>query len=296
MKTPLMMIINPAAGKGEYKDGLPEAMKMLSDAGYAVNVFFTEDRGHATRLAEEHGGEYEKLVCLGGDGTLAEVIAGLMKLEKRPQVGYFPIGTANDIARTIGLPKNNMIESASRFITGTPMPFDVGKRSDGYYNYIAAFGAFTEVSYGTPQDIKKKLGEAAYLIGAVKSIKSLRTRHVKVEYDAGELDGEFLYGGVSNSYSIGGIVDLPKELVELGDGEHELILIKKLPGLGALLKLAAQVLVKHDLSSEYIVIRHTKKAKFIFDEPTVLALDGEESDAYTEFSSENCCRAIEIIR
>ncbi len=296
MKTPLMMIINPAAGKGEYKEGLPEALKILSDAGYAVNVFFTEERGHATRLAYEHGAEYEKLVCLGGDGTLAEVITGLMRLPKHPQVGYFPIGTANDIARTVGLPKNDMIESASRFVIGEPLPFDVGKRSDGYFNYIAAFGAFTEVSYGTPQDIKKKLGEAAYLIGAVKSIKSLKNRHVKIEYDDGEFDGEFLYGGVSNSYSVGGIVDLPRELVNLSDGEHELILIKKLPGLGALLKLAAQVLIKHDLSSDYIVIRHTKKAKFIFDEPTVLTLDGEESQPYTEFESENCCQAIEIIR
>lgn len=291
-----MVIINPAAGKGEYKDGLPEALQYLSDAGYTPTVYFTEERGHATRLAAQFGGDYEKLICLGGDGTLAEVIAGLMTLPKRPQVGYFPIGTANDIARTVGLPKNDMIESASRFIVGTPMPFDVGKRSDGYFNYIAAFGAFTEVSYGTPQDIKKKLGETAYLIGAVKSIKSLKTRHVKVEYDDGVLDGEFLYGGVSNSYSVGGIVDLPRDLVDLGDGEHELILIKKLPGLGALLKLAAQVLIKHDLSSEYIVIKHTKKAKFIFDEPTVLALDGEESEAYTEFTSENCCQAIELIR
>ena len=296
MKTPLMMIINPAAGKGEFKDGLPEALKLLSDAGYAVNVFFTEERGHATRLAYEHGGDYEKLVCLGGDGTLAEVIAGLMQLPKRPQVGYFPIGTANDIARTVGLPKNDMIESASRFVTGEPMPFDVGKRGDGYFNYFAGFGAFTEVSYGTPQDIKKKLGEAAYLIGAVKAVKSLKTRHVKVEYDDGEFDGEFLYGGVSNSYSVGGIVDLPRELVNLSDGEHELILIKKLPGLGALLKLAAQVLIKHDLSSDYIVIRHTKKAKFIFDEPTVFSLDGEESQPYMEFESENCCQAIKIIR
>lgn len=295
MKTPLMMIINPEAGKGEYKSGLPQALKILSDAGYETTIYFTENRGHATKLAAQHGGDFDKIICLGGDGTLAEVIAGLMELPERPQVGYFPIGTANDIARTVGLPKNDMEKSAERFVSGEALSFDVGRRDGGYFNYVASFGAFTEVSYGTPQSIKKKLGEAAYLIGAIKSIKSLKSRHVKVEYDEGELDGEFLYGGVSNSYSIGGIVDLPRDIVDLGDGEHELILVKKLPGPGALLKLAVQVL-SHNFSSKYLIIKHTKKARFIFDEPTVLALDGEESEPYMQFSSENCQKAIELIR
>ena len=152
MKTPLMMIINPAAGKGRYKKGLAEAIKNLSDAGYDVSVFFTERRGHATELAENYGSQFEKLICLGGDGTLAEVITGLMKLEKKPQVGYFPIGTANDIARTLGLPKNDILWSTKRFLEGKPMLFDTGKRDNGFFNYIAAFGAFTDVSYGTPQN------------------------------------------------------------------------------------------------------------------------------------------------
>lgn len=294
MKTPLMMIINPAAGKGEYRKGLPEALKILADAGYEPHIYFTEHAGHATELAAEHGGEYSTVLCLGGDGTLGEVIAGLMELEVRPQVGYIPIGTANDIARTLGLVKGDIELGARRFVKGKPLPFDTGKRSGGYFNYVAAFGAFTEVSYGTPQNAKRSLGELAYLIGAVKSLKSLKPRHVKVVYDEGELEGEFLYGGVTNSYSVGGVVDLPKDLVDLGDGLFELIMIKKLPGLGALLKLAAKVLT-HDLSSDYIVIRQTKKATFIFDEPEPWALDGEEGAPCTEVTFENCHRAVEII-
>ena len=294
MKTPLMMIINPAAGKGHYRKGLAEALKNLSDAGYEVSLFFTEHRGHATELAEKYGEQFEKLICLGGDGTLAEVITGLMKLEKRPQVGYFPIGTANDIARTLGLPKNDILWSTKRFLEGKPMPFDTGKRGEGYFNYIAAFGAFTEVSYGTPQAAKSKFGELAYIVGAFKALGGLKSRHVRVEYDDGVLDGEFLYGGVSNSYSVAGLVDLPKDLVDLGDGVHELIMIKKLPSLMAIFPLAARVLT-HDLSSEYIVIKKTTKAKFIFDEPTTWTFDGEDGGAHQELSVENCCKAIEII-
>ena len=294
MKTPLMMIINPAAGRGGYKKNLPEALKMLSDAGYAVSVFFTERRGHATELAAEYGAGFEKLLVLGGDGTLAEAIAGLMSLDRRPQVGYIPIGTANDIARTVGLTKNDIAEGTRRFLKGEPRDFDTGRRDGGYFNYVAAFGAFTEVSYGTPQEFKRQLGEAAYLIGAAKSLSKLKSRHVRVEYDGGELDGEFLYGGVSNAYSVGGIVDLPRDEIDLGDGLHELILVKKLPSAAAVAALAAKVL-SHDYSSEYIVLLHTKKARFIFDEPETWSFDGEDGGAHSDITFENCPRAIQLI-
>lgn len=294
MKTPLMMIINPAAGRGGYKKNLPEALKMLSDAGYAVSVFFTERRGHATELAAEYGAGFEKLLVLGGDGTLAEAIAGLMSMEVRPQVGYIPIGTANDIARTVGLTKNDIQEGVRRFLRGEPKAFDTGRRDGGYFNYVAAFGAFTEVSYGTPQEFKKQLGEAAYLIGAAKSLSKLKSRHVRVEHDGGELEGEFLYGGVSNAYSVGGVVDLPRDEIDLGDGLHELIMVKKLPSAAALASLAAKVL-NHDYSSEYIVLLHTKRARFIFDEPETWSFDGEDGGAHSDISFENCPRAIQLI-
>lgn len=294
MKTPLMMIINPAAGRGGYKKNLPEALKMLSDAGYAVSVFFTEHRGHATELAAEYGAGFEKLLVLGGDGTLAEAIAGLMSMEVRPQVGYIPIGTANDIARTVGLTKNDILEGVRRFLKGEAKAFDTGRRDGGYFNYVAAFGAFTEVSYGTPQEFKKQLGEAAYLIGAAKSLSKLKSRHVRVEHDGGELEGEFLYGGVSNAYSVGGVVDLPRDEIDLGDGLHELIMVKKLPSAAALASLAAKVL-NHDYSSEYIVLLHTKRARFIFDEPESWSFDGEDGGAHSDISFENCPRAIQLI-
>ena len=294
MKIPLMMIINPAAGKGGFRRSLPDALRLLSDAGYAVTVYFTESRGHATELAAQYAGGFPYLLVLGGDGTLAEAIAGLMQLDKRPQVGYIPIGTANDVARTIGLPKNDILAGARRFIDGKPHDFDEGRRDGGYFNYVAAFGAFTEVSYATPQEIKKQLGEAAYLLGAMKSLSTLRSRHAVVEYDDGVLDGEYLYGSMSNSYSVAGFIDLPRDEISLGDGLHELVLVKKLPNTAAYAALAAKVL-SHDLNSEYIIMKHTRRARFVFDEPEAWTFDGENGGGHSEISFENCPQAISLI-
>ena len=145
-----------------------------------------------------------------------------------------------------------------------------------------------EVSYATPQDAKRSLGQAAYLIGAAKSLGSLKPRHVHVEYDGGELDGEFLYGGLSNSYSVGGTVALPRDIVDLGDGLHELILVRKLPSAASVLPLAAQVVVAHDFSNENIIILQTGHAKFTFDEPETWSFDGEDGGAHLELTLETC--------
>ncbi len=294
MSTPLMMIINPAAGKCKYRDGLAEALKILSDAGYETSIFFTEHVGHATELAEQHAHRFEKILVLGGDGTLGEAVAGLMTMEKRPQVGYIPIGTANDIARTFKLPKGDIVEGAKRFVSGKPFAFDTGRRNGGYLNYVAAFGAFAKVSYGTPQEKKNKFGQAAYMTGAVKAILGMKPVKVRVEYDGGEYEGEAIYGGVNNSFSLGGVVDMPPDTVLLDDGLFELIIIKNPPNFASLSALAAQVLTHH-YDSEYLIIEKTSKAKFIFEEPQHLTVDGEMSEALTELDFEICPKAIEII-
>ena len=294
MKKPLLVIVNPAAGKGAYKKKFAEVLKIFSDADYSPSLFFTSGRGDAVSLAAEYGEGFETLVCIGGDGTLSEVVSGLMRIENRPTVGYIPLGTANDVARSLGLPKHDPTAAARRIISGEAMPFDVGKRSGGYFNYVAAFGAFTEVSYGTPQDIKRRLGQAAYVIGAAKSLRSLRSRRVRVEYDGGSFEGDYLYGSVSNSYSVAGMIDLPKDKVSLGDGEHELIMLRKPKNAAALAHLAARVL-QGDLESEYIEILHTKHAVFEFDAPEAFTFDGEDGGAHERIEFSNCPQAVRII-
>lgn len=294
MKEKLMMIINPAAGKSGYEAGLAPALRSLGAAGYAPALYFTDAPGDATRFAAEHGGEYEKLIVLGGDGTLSETVSGLMRIEKRPAVGYIPLGTANDVARTLRLPKNDIPAAVRRFIDGEATPFDVGSVDGRSFNYIAAFGAFTEVSYATPQKLKKTWGELAYLAGGVKSLAELKSRHVRISYDNGEIDGDYLYGSVSNSRSVAGVVELPKEDVSLSDGLHELILLKMPENAAKFAALAARVFNK-DLDSEYIEIYHTKRAHFEFDEPVSWTFDGEDGGEHQTLDTECCRHAISVI-
>ncbi len=198
MKKKLMMIINPAAGRGAYKINLPDALQLLDQGGYRSTLFFTAGPGDATELAAAHGAEYDTVVCIGGDGTLSEVLAGLMRLETRPAIGYIPMGTTNDVATTLDLPKNDTVGAVRRILQGTPHPFDVGGFGDSqYFAYIAAFGMFTEVSYATPQNQKKALGHLAYVLQGMAQLPKIEAVNARVEYDGGAVEGRFLYGSMS---------------------------------------------------------------------------------------------------
>lgn len=294
MKTPLMMIINPAAGKGGFKRSLPDALRLLSDTGYAVSLYFTECRGHATELATQYAGAFPYLLVLGGDGTLAEAIAGLMPLAERPKVGYIPIGTANDVARTIGLPKNDILAGAQHFIGGTPHEFDEGRRDGGYFNYVAAFGAFTEVSYATPQSQKKLLGHLAYVLQGMAALPKLESYNTRVEYDDGVFEGRLVYGSMSNSTSVAGIVRLREEMVCLGDGESELVLVKDPGSVVGFGEIVDSVLSQR-FDSDKLLILHTKKAKFTFEKPVAWTRDGEAGGEYSEIELRNYKAPVEMI-
>ncbi len=291
----LMLIVNPMAGRGAYKTNFGEAMQALSQGGYAVTLFFTAQRGDATRFAASYAGDYDAVSCIGGDGTLSEVLAGLMQLDNPPPVGYFPMGTANDVATTLGLPKNDTVAAARRIVNGTPHPFDVGAFGErDYFAYIAAFGAFTEVSYATPQDQKKMLGHLAYVLQGMQQLPKIEPIHAKVDYDGGTLEGSFLYGSVSNSTSVAGIVHLPDTMVSLGDGMSELVLVRDPGNVAAFAELATAVLSER-FDSEKLVILHTKKARFRFDFPVAWTRDGEEGGAFADIEIRNIHCPVKLI-
>ena len=291
----LMLIVNPMAGRGAYKTNFGEAMQALSQGGYAVTLFFTAQRGDATRFAASYAGDYDAVSCIGGDGTLSEVLAGLMQLDNPPPVGYFPMGTANDVATTLGLPKNDTVAAARRIVNGTPHRFDVGAFGErDYFAYIAAFGAFTEVSYATPQDQKKMLGHLAYVLQGMQQLPKIEPIHAKVDYDGGTLEGSFLYGSVSNSTSVAGIVHLPDTMVSLGDGMSELVLVRDPGNVAAFAELATAVLSER-FDSEKLVILHTKKARFRFDFPVAWTRDGEEGGAFADIEIRNIHCPVKLI-
>ena len=291
----LMLIVNPAAGRGAYKKGFADALHTLDKGGMRTTVFFTAGRGDATTLAAEHAADFDTVACIGGDGTLSEVMAGLMKVENPPPLGYIPMGTANDVATTLGIPKNNAPRAALRILNGTPRPFDVGGFGESeYFAYIAAFGAFTEVSYATPQNQKKMLGHLAYVLQGMARLPSIESYQVRVVWDDGEYEGKLVYGSMSNSTSVAGIVHLREEMVSLGDGLSELVLVKDPGNVVAFGELVESVLSRR-FDSDKLLILHTKKARFTFDKPVTWTRDGEDGGSHREITLYNYAAPIRLI-
>ena len=232
---------------------------------------------------------------IGGDGTPSEVPAGLMPTDNPAPVGSFPRGTANDVATTLGLPKNDTVAAARSLVAGMPHPFDVGGFGEkDYFAYIAAFGAFTEVSYATPQDQKKMLGHLAYVLQGMQQLPKIEPIHTIVEYDDGVFEGNLLYGSVSNSTSVAGIVRLPEAMVSLGDGVSELVLVRDPGSIAAFAEVVNSVLTER-FDSDKLLILHTKKARFRFNTPVAWTRDGESGGAYTDIEVRNIHCPVKLI-
>ena len=285
----LLVIVNPVAGRGMYRQGLGEALHILYSAGYVPTVRFTTRAGEAVDLAAEGGAQYDALCCLGGDGTLSDVVTGLMRVPagQRPPLGYFPLGTANDVATTLRLPKNDPVAAARRMVESAPRPWDVGYMGSGrYFTYVAAFGAFTDVSYETSQQSKQALGHLAYLLEGVNRLAKLPHYQTRVELDGQALEGNFIFGGVTNSTSVAGLVKLDQNLVSLDDGLFEVSLVRFPENLADMNKLMSEVAArKYD--GEMFSIRRSQRVRFIFAESVPFTRDGEPGGSYEDLLIEN---------
>ena len=291
----MMLIVNPNAGRGGYRYYFGDAMKVLADGGYQISLFFTTRPGEATEFATALANEYDTVACIGGDGTLSEVISGLMKVQNPPPIGYFPMGTTNDIATSLGLPKNDTVASAKRILSGDPHPYDVGGfGKDAYFAYVAAFGAFTEVSYATPQDQKRALGQLAYVLQGASMLGKIEKIPTRIEYDDGVFEGELVYGSMSNSTSVAGIVHFPDSMVSLGDGMSELVLLKDPGRVDAYGELAAAVISRR-FDNENLVILHTRHASFHFQKPVAWTRDGEDGGKHRDVTLCNYHAPVQLI-
>ena len=284
---PLMMLVNPSAGRSMAAPLLGGAVGAFCEAGYAPTVFYTDAPGSAAALTEAYAPLYPSMVCLGGDGTLSDVISGLMRLpeEKRPHLGYIPMGTANDVANTLDLPMRQPQRAAERILKGSPLDYDVGEIVGvGYFSYVAAFGAFTEVSYKTDQDLKKALGHLAYVIAAVSSLPSIRSFHARVRHDGGEAEGSYIYGAVSNALSVGGVMKMDPTLVDLSDGKFEILLVSEPHGAAELNSIVAGIMTRDYSSSPCLQVIQSREVTISFDEPVSWTRDGEDGGSYAELT------------
>lgn len=279
------MLINPVAGRGTLKSGLGEVLETFYLGGYIPSVYFTEGPGDARRIAAERGGDYDIVVCLGGDGTLSDVMGGLAVVPDRPPIGYMPMGTANDVATTLKL-SHNALAAANTVINGKEIPYDFGKFGDsGTFSYIAAFGAFTDVSYQTKQEAKRAFGHLAYIFEGMTRLTKLRHYNTRVEYDGGVFEGDLCFGGVANSTSVAGLVRLDDDLVSLSDGKFEIILIKTPKNVIDLNRITSGVLSRN-YDNNFVTVLQSSRVTFTFEEPVAWTRDGENGGEHTSITLE----------
>ncbi len=221
----LLLIINPVAGRNQAQADLFKMVRVFAEHDCEVTVYPTRGPQDCTRKVLADAGRFDLVVCCGGDGTLNEMVSGMMQREDPVPMGYIPLGSTNDFAASLHLP-SHVEEAALRCVEGTAFHMDVGSLNDRYFNYIAAFGAFTEASYATPQQIKNALGHLAYILEGIKSLGRLQPIHVRITADGETFEEDYLFGAVTNTVSLGGVLRLDPSRVLLDDGMYELLLVK----------------------------------------------------------------------
>ena len=288
-----MLIINPHSGRGLSKTALGTVVSGLCDADYIVTVFFSHDLT-PEELAYEYARQFDLVVCVGGDGTLSGVISGLLSADASVPVGYIPAGTANDVATTLALSRDPSV-AAQKILKGTPRPLDIGRFHDKYFTYIAAFGAFTGASYSTPKSAKRALGHFAYVLGGLAGIAAIKPRHTVIEYDGNVTEGDFIFGGVTNSTSVAGLVKLDPKYVDLADGMFEIILIKQPLVLADFLDIMSSLTVR-TYDGDNVQMLHASKVRFYFPEGEVAwTIDGEDGGRHKKVEITNYHKAVDIV-
>ena len=291
----LMFIFNPRSGKEQIRGQLMGILDIFTKAGFDIHVHVTQSQKDCAEWVKDYAGRMDVLVVSGGDGTLNEAVTGMMNLERLPLLGYIPAGSTNDFAASLGLPKS-MQEAAADIVEGSPYPIDIGRFcKDQYFVYIAGFGAFTEVSYLTPQDKKNWLGHNAYVLEGVKSLAGLKPRHMRVEWDDQVLEEDFVFGMVTNTISVGGFKGLVNQSVALNDGEFEVLLIRMPRTPVDLTNIINYMFLKEE-PNEYVYKFKTRAIRMVSDAPVDWVLDGEFGGSRTEVEIVNLQKKIRILR
>ena len=289
----LLFIVNPRAGKTKSTAPLFDAVAAFSRAGYLVRVFVTEAGGQARDIAAKWGGQYDLVVCAGGDGTLNETISGLMQLEQRPPLGYLPNGSTNDFAASLHL--HTTVATAARAVAGgIPYSLDIGRHNDRYFAYVASFGAFTRSSYSASQAAKNALGHFAYILEGLGDLGSLRPYRCAIDADGEHFEGDFIFGAVCNSTSLGGLVKLDPKHVSMDDGTLELLLLR-MPKTALDLQNLITAMTRMQYDYPGVIFRHVKNVVLTTNENISWSLDGEYAASAPRVDIQCLPGAIELV-
>ncbi len=279
-KKKILLIVNPCAGRTKSRAATFDIIDKFSANDYEFTVRTTTCQGDATNIVKRELSDHDYVVCCGGDGTLNETVNGVMDMPRRVPVGYIPTGTTNDLASTIGIPKD--IKAATDLIINNSVnSYDIGLFNNRYFTYVASFGAFSRSSYATNQKLKNKFGYAAYVAAAVPEVLNIKNYKMKIEHDGGVIDGEFIFGAIANSTSVGGFFKI-EDGVKLNDGKFEAIFVRKMKVTPAnLLKVLSKVR-KQEYDGEQIIFVRSSKFKITAEQDVDWTVDGEYAGAHKD--------------
>lgn len=288
----LLFVYNPKAGKALIKNKLADILDIFARAGYETTVIPTQKNGDAREAVEARGDCYELVVCSGGDGTLDEVVTGMMQSGVRTPIGYIPAGSTNDFGGSLSLPKK-MARAAETVVRGKNFPCDVGAFNDDFFVYIAAFGLFTDVSYETGQDMKNILGYMAYLLEGMKRLSSIHHFTIKVSWEGNEITEDFIFGMITNSISVGGFKNITGKHVKLDDGVFEVTLIKS-PRNPVELNNIMLSLLNRNIDTDAMYCFRTSELSLESEEPVAWTLDGENGGSHKKAVIRNIYKGMDI--
>lgn len=275
----LLLIVNPCAGQKKVKKQLVDIINIFNRAGFTVLTHITSDCGDGEAAAKKYASEIDLAVCCGGDGTFNETLSGILKSGIDIPIGYIPTGTTNDFGASLHL-SSNVLQAAQDIIDGEIMQLDVGLFAQRYFSYVASFGAFTKVSYATPQGLKNILGHTAYVLSSIQELSHLKSYPLRFELPDGSIEEDrFIFGAISNSTKVGGILTYSEDKVNLCDGKLELLLIRAPKDIGELHE-CVQALKRQTYNSNMIIFRNTEWLKIDAPKEMAWTLDGELEEGH----------------
>lgn len=293
MSKRLLLIMNPYAGQKAGKRHLADILELFCKAEFVPTVFMTTGVGNGYTLAKTHAASADLVVCVGGDGTLNEVVSGVIDSEADVPIGYIPCGSTNDFASGLGISKAPL-RAAQDILEGTPKTYDIGLFGERYFSYVASFGAFTRASYATPQNLKNALGHIAYILEGIKALPNIRPVHMRLEAPDATFEDDYIFGAICNSTSLGGILTLSPDAVDMNDGLFELLLVKY-PKTAAELNECIRCLQEKNYHSSMLTLHSTDRLTITADETVDWTLDGEHEPGHTQVTVENRHNAFRLI-
>jgi YegS/Rv2252/BmrU family lipid kinase len=258
-------------------------------------VYVTAQQGDCISAVQRLAGEMDLIVCCGGDGTFNETVTGLLQSGADVPIGYIPAGSTNDFASSLKL-STNIMQAVQDILEGEPVPYDIGRFGDRYFSYVASFGAFTKSSYATPQSVKNALGHTAYVLESISELSQIRKIHVRMEMEDQTVEDDFIFGCISNSTSIGGVLTLDPKQVDMADGLLEVFLVRAPRNLTEISECILALQNQRYNDCAMITFGPARKLRVIADETMDWTLDGEKFDGQREIEVENIHHAIHLIQ